>query len=174
MGRYLAIQEMEEEQLGQDQPFFEIYYQEGILLSEELVTKKSLDVILKDVSYRAFPKAVEYRPFKDAELIKMLQGLLVKGVESVKFEYSGCGDNFTYADPAASEQGSDVVRVAHDRYAYFLKALRSLNNNFEQYGEILKTWSPLHDLENVESNTHSLLRIFDDLLIRPDNTGPHP
>lgn len=167
-GRYCALMGLSEVELKSVRPFFDIYSQEGNRLQADFRNEAQLEKVLMDVSYRAFPRAVELRPFRDAELIMMIQRLVRDEVEAIKFEYSGAGDNFTFANAQDSERGSDIVRVAHDRYSYFLNVLKEISELIEQYGHRLQEWCGLKDIAGVATNVQLLDEVLRHLVMEPD------
>ena len=167
-GRYLALTGREPDCLATGRAFFEVYFKEGNTLPGLFNEKHHLQQILKNTSYKAFPKAVEYQPFNDAELIVLLQNLIAKEIPACEFEYSTAGDHFSFSSPSDSEQGSDIIRVSHDRHALFIKALKKLCLLIEEYKHDLASWPLLDDIEQIQTNSALLLEVISHLEMHPD------
>ena len=53
----------------------------------------------------------------------MIQGLVSADIPVAEFKYTSRGDHFAFSKPSDSEKAADNIRIAHDKYAYFLKLL---------------------------------------------------
>ncbi len=170
LGRYCTLLGIDEAGFGRIRPFFDIYDKEGNKLVGSSVGDNELVRIFKGESYKIFPKAVEYHPFKDAELITMLQGLIQDDVKELDFRYTARGDHFAFSSPSGSEQASDNIRIAHDKYAYFLKFLGRLRDIIVSHGDRLRQWRGLRDAENILVNIGALEYLLGNMKMVPDGS----
>ena len=170
MGRYCTLIGISEEALKTTRAFFDIYNIEGNRLSGSSTGDNVLPNIFKGETGKIFTKAIEYRPFQDAELITMIQGLISTDIADADFKYTARGDHFAFSKPSDSEKAADNIRIAHDKYAYFLKMLKAMELIIAEHGEKLKKWNGLRDIENVANNIQILDEIVQNLAMEPDGS----
>ena len=131
LGRYCTMVGINAEDLHKTRAFFDIYNREGNRLTGSSNGDHVLQNIFKGETGKIFTKAIEYRPFSDAELITMVQGLIAEDIKDLEFRYTSRGDHFTFSKPSDSEKAADNIRIGHDKYAYFLKMLKAVENFIE-------------------------------------------
>ena len=170
LGRYCTLVGINEEALSSTRVFFDIYNIEGNRLSGSSNGDHILQNIFKGETGKIFTKAIEYRPFQDAELITMIQSLVSADIPPADFKYTSRGDHFAFSKPSDSEKAADNIRIAHDKYAYFLKLLTVIENVIEKHGELFKKWSGLNDIEKVANNIKALDEIVQNLAMEPDGS----
>ncbi len=170
LGRYCTLVGIDQEALGSTRVFFDIYNIEGNRLSGSSNGDHILQNIFKGETGKIFTKAIEYRPFQDAELITMIQGLVSADISVAEFKYTSRGDHFAFSKPSDSEKAADNIRIAHDKYAYFLKLLTVIKSAIEKHGERFKQWSGLKDIDKVASNIKVLDKIVQNLAMEPDGS----
>ncbi|MBN4075014.1 MAG: hypothetical protein COA71_07035 [SAR86 cluster bacterium] len=170
LGRYCTLIGIDEEALTTTRAFFDIYNLEGNRLSGNSNGDQVLQNIFKGETGKIFTKAIEYRPFQDAELITMIQGLVSADITDAKFKYTSRGDHFSFSKPSDSEKAADNIRIAHDKYAYFLKMLVVMEKIIAEHGGKLKQWDGLKDIEKVASNIQILDEIVQNLAMEPDGS----
>jgi len=170
LGRYCTLVGINEEALSSTRVFFDIYNIEGNRLSGSSNGDHILQNIFKGETGKIFTKAIEYRPFQDAELITMIQSLVSADIPPADFKYTSRGDHFAFSKPSDSEKAADNIRIAHDKYAYFLKLLTVIENVIEKHGELFKKWSGLNDIEKVANNIKALDQIVQNLAMEPDGS----
>jgi|GEM_PF-877826 len=169
LGRYCTLVGISEESIPATRAFFDIYNIEGNRLSGSSSGDHILQNIFKGETGKIFTKAVEYRPFQDAELITMIQGLVASNIPT-EFKYTSRGDHFAFSKPSDSEKAADNIRIAHDKYAYFLKMLVNIEKVITSHGESFKQWSGLKDIEKVANNIKVLEKIIQNLAMEPDGS----
>jgi len=169
LGRYCTLVGISEESIPATRAFFDIYNIEGNRLSGSSSGDHILQNIFKGETGKIFTKAVEYRPFQDAELITMIQGLVASNIPT-EFKYTSRGDHFAFSKPSDSEKAADNIRIAHDKYAYFLKMLVNIEKVNTSHGESFKQWSGLKDIEKVANNIKVLEKIIQNLAMEPDGS----
>jgi hypothetical protein len=169
LGRYCTLVGISEESILATRAFFDIYNIEGNRLSGSSSGDHILQNIFKGETGKIFTKAVEYRPFQDAELITMIQGLVASNIPT-EFKYTSRGDHFAFSKPSDSEKAADNIRIAHDKYAYFLKMLVNIEKVITSHGESFKQWSGLKDIEKVANNIKVLEKIIQNLAMEPDGS----
>lgn len=169
LGRYCTLVGISEESIPATRAFFDIYNIEGNRLSGSSSGDHILQNIFKGETGKIFTKAVEYRPFQDAELITMIQGLVASNIPT-EFKYTSRGDHFAFSKPSDSEKAADNIRIAHDKYAYFLKMLVNIEKVITSHGESFKQWSVLKDIEKVANNIKVLEKIIQNLAMEPDGS----
>lgn len=170
VGRYCTLVGVSAEAMSSIRAFFDIYNREGNRLSGSSNGDNVLSNIFKGETGKIFTKAVEYRPFQDAELITMIQGLVAANIREAEFRYTSRGDHFAFAKPSDSEKAADNIRIAHDKYAYFLKMLKAIKGIIEKYEQQLKVWQGFRDVEKIASNIQILNTIVQSLEMEPDGT----
>lgn len=169
LGRYCTLVGLNEEDIATTRAFFDIYNIEGNRLSGSSSGDNMLRNIFKGETGKIFTKAVEYRPFQDAELITMIQGLVASNIPT-EFKYTSRGDHFAFSKPSDSEKAADNIRIAHDKYAYFLKMLVNIEKVISNHGDSFKQWSGLEDIEKVADNIKVLEKIIQNLAMEPDGS----
>jgi hypothetical protein len=170
LGRYCTLVGINQEVLESTRVFFDIYNIEGNRLSGSSNGDHILQNIFKGETGKIFTKAIEYRPFQDAELITMIQSLVSADIPVADFKYTSRGDHFAFSKPSDSEKAADNIRIAHDKYAYFLKLLAVIESVIEKHGELFKQWSGLQDIDKVASNIRVLDEIVQNLAMEPDGS----
>ena len=170
LGRYCTMVGINAEDLHKTRAFFDIYNREGNRLTGSSNGDHVLQNIFKGETGKIFTKAIEYRPFSDAELITMVQGLIAEDIKDLEFRYTSRGDHFTFSKPSDSEKAADNIRIGHDKYAYFLKMLKAVENFIEKYGEHLKKWQGLQDVEKVANNILILDEVVQNLDMEADGS----
>ena len=170
LGRYCTLVGIGEEALKTTRAFFDIYNIEGNRLSGSSNGDHILPNIFKGETGKIFTKAIEYRPFQDAELITMIQTLVSTNIAEADFKYTSRGDHFAFSKPSDSEKAADNIRIAHDKYAYFLKMLKAMEGIIEKHGGKLKQWKGLSDIERVANNIRILDEIVQSLVMEPDGS----
>lgn len=170
LGRYCTLVGINQEDLESTRVFFDIYNIEGNRLSGSSNGDHILQNIFKGETGKIFTKAIEYRPFQDAELITMIQGLVSADIPSADFKYTSRGDHFAFSKPSDSEKAADNIRIAHDKYAYFLKLLSVIQSVIEEHGERFTQWSALKDIDKLASNINVLDEIVQNLAMEPDGS----
>ncbi len=170
LGRYCTLVGLNNEALISTRAFFDIYNLEGNRLSGSSNGDQILQNIFKGETGKIFAKAIEYRPFQDAELITMIQSLISANIKNVKFKYTSRGDHFAFSKPSDSEKATDNIRIAHDKYAHFLKLLVNMKNTIENHAECFQQWSGLKDILQVANNIKVLDEIVQNLAMEPDGS----
>lgn len=170
LGRYCTLVGVSAEEMASVRAFFDIYNREGNRLSGSSNGDNVLPNIFKGETGKIFTKAVEYRPFQDAELITMIQGLVAANIREAEFRYTSRGDHFAFSKPSDSEKAADNIRIAHDKYVYFLKMLKAIKGIIEKYEQQLKVWQGFSDVEKIASNIQILDAIVQNLEMEPDGT----
>ncbi|MDG2090540.1 MAG: hypothetical protein P8J61_05440 [Gammaproteobacteria bacterium] len=170
MGRYCTLVGISEEAVQSTRAFFDIYNLEGNRLSGSSNGDHVLKNIFKGETSKIFTKAVEFRPFQDAELITMIQSLVASDIANAEFKYTSRGDHFAFSKPSDSEKAADNIRIAHDKYAYFLKMLATIEKIIESHGECFQQWSGLVDVGKVANNIKILDEVVQNLAMEPDGS----
>ena len=170
LGRYCTLVGISEEAVESTRAFFDIYNLEGNRLSGRSNGDHVLKNIFKGETGKIFAKAIEFRPFQDNELITMIQSLVASDITNVEFKYTSRGDHFAFSKPSDSEKAADNIRIAHDKYAYFLKMLVVIEKVIESHGDCFKAWSGLSDIKNVSNNVKVLDKIVQNLIMEPDGS----
>jgi len=170
LGRYCTLVGINEEAIKSTRAFFDIYNIEGNRLSGSSNGDHILQNIFKGETGKIFTKAIEYRPFQDAELITMIQSLIASDISNANFKYTSRGDHFSFSKPSDSEKAADNIRIAHDKYAYFLKLLVTIENIIESHGNYFNQWSGFIDIEKVADNIKVLDKIVQNLAMEPDGS----
>ncbi len=170
LGRYCTLVGINEEAVKSTRAFFDIYNLEGNRLSGSSNGDHILQNIFKGETGKIFTKAIEYRPFQDAELIIMIQSLVASDISNAEFKYTSRGDHFAFSKPSDSEKAADNIRIAHDKYAYFLKLLVTIGKVIESHGNCFKQWRGFFDIEKVANNIKVLDEIVQNLAMEPDGS----
>ena len=170
LGRYCTLVGISEEAVQSTRAFFDIYNLEGNRLSGSSNGDHVLQNIFKGETSKIFTKAIEFRPFQDAELISMIQRLVALDIANADFKYTSRGDHFAFSKPSDSEKAADNIRIAHDKYVYFLKMLETIKQIIESHGECFKQWSGLNDVEKVSNNIKVLDTVIQNLAMEPDGS----
>ena len=170
LGRYCTLVGISEEAVQSTRAFFDIYNLEGNRLSGSSNGDHVLKNIFKGETSKIFTKAIEFRPFQDAELITMIQSLVASDIANIEFKYTSRGDHFAFSKPSDSEKAADNIRIAHDKYAYFLKMLAAIKKIIENHGECFQQWSGLVDVEKVANNIKVLDEVVQNLAMEPDGS----
>jgi hypothetical protein len=170
LGRYCSLVGITVDELSTIPAFFDIYNHEGNRLSGSSNADNVLQNIFKGETGKIFTKGVEYRPFQDAELITMIQALVAADIKDIEFRYTSRGDHFAFSKPSDSEKAADNIRIAHDKYAYFLKMLKAVGTFIDKNEAQLKLWQGFRDVEKVAENIRMLDLIIQNLDMEPDGT----
>lgn len=155
-------------------PFFDVYGTEGMKLHEGH-PKDDFKPRFGMLPNESFDQAVEYRSFRDAELIQMIQGLSLEVRESVGGIVSA-GDRFAFESPSGREgsYSRDVklaAKNAHNSYNDFLDFLKRVPELIEKYGDRLREWSGLHDVSDISHNIGLVDKVVRNLSVSADTSG---